>query len=52
MTAVTTFWHQKFDTQIPFLLACLYCQKQLKMKTVIKNGMIFIQKSLLKECCT
>ena len=27
----------------------LYCQKQLKMKILIKNGMIFILKSVFKE---
>ena len=47
--AVSAFGHQGFDAQIRFLLACLYCQKLLKMKFIIKNGIIFIQKSLLKE---
>ena len=49
MIAVTAFVYQKFDAQICFLLACMYCQKQLKMKIIIKNDIVFIQKSLLKE---
>ena len=52
MALVIAFGRQRFDTQIRSLLACPYCQKQLKMKIIIKNGTIFIQKSLLKECCT
>ena len=51
-TAVTTSGCQHFGTRICFLLACLYCQKQLKTKIIIKNGIIFIQKSLFKERCT
>ena len=42
MTVVTAFGRQKFDAQIRFQLACLYCRKQLKMKIIIKNGIIFI----------
>lgn len=38
-------WHPNS----PFL-GCLYCQKQLKTKFLVKNGMIFILKSVLKEC--
>ena len=34
-----------------FFLACLYCQKTLKMKTLIKNGIFHNVKSV-KECCT
>ena len=48
MVAVTAFGCQKFAAEIR-LLACMYCQKQLKMKTTIKNDIIFIQKSLLKK---
>ena len=44
MVAVTAFGCQKFAAEIR-LLACMYCQKQLKMKTTIKNDTIFIQKS-------
>ena len=47
MTAVTAF-----VSQIRLVLACPYCQKWLKIKFVIKNGIIFIQNSLLKEHCT
>ena len=47
MTAVTT------RAKIRLFLACLYCQKQLKTKILIKNGIILILKSvLLKERCT
>ena len=49
MIAVTAFVCQKFDAQICFLLACMYCQKQLKMKIIIKKDIVFIQKSLIKE---
>ena len=35
-----------------FFLACLYFQKLLKTKILIKNGIILILKSILKECCT
>ena len=45
MVAVTTFGCRKFAAEIR-LLACTYCQKQLKMKTTIKNHIIFIQKFL------
>ena len=44
MVAVTAFGCQKFAAEIR-LLACMYRQKQLKMKTTIKNDIIFIQKS-------
>ena len=33
-------------------LACLHCQKQLKIKTLIKDGMILILKFVFKKCCT
>ena len=32
IASVTAFRRQKFGGQIRFLLACLYCQKQLKTK--------------------
>ena len=41
MTVVTTFGRQTIDAQIRFLLVCLYCQKQLKIKIIIKNGIFF-----------
>ena len=39
MTAVTAFGYQTFAFFL--FLACLYCQKQLKTKIAIKNGIIF-----------
>ena len=41
----------KSDTQFHLFLAYLYCQKQLKMKILIRNEIIFTLKSVLKECC-
>ena len=32
--------------------SCLYSQKQLKTKILIKNGIILILTSILKEPCT
>ena len=52
MTVVTAFGHKKFGAQIRLFLALLCCQKQLKMKILIKNGIINILKSVLKERCT
>ena len=52
MTLVTTFGHGKFGAQIQLFLACLYCQEQLKAKTLILNGIILILKSILKQHCT
>ena len=52
MTAFTTFGPKKSGTQIQLILACLYCQKQLKMEILIKNDIILILKSELKEYCT
>ena len=48
----STFGHKTFGTQIQFFSACLYCQKQLKMKILIGNGIILILKSILLEHCT
>ena len=49
MTMVTVFGSKKFGAQIQLFLAYLYCQKQLKMTISIKNGIIPILKSILKE---
>ena len=38
MTVVTTFGCEKFDTEIQLFLTRLQCQKQLKMKNLIKNN--------------
>ena len=48
----STFGHKTFGTQIQFFSACLYCQKQFKMKILIGNGIILILKSILLEHCT
>ena len=37
MAVVTAFGRQRFDAQIRFLLACLYGQKHLKMKIIMKK---------------
>ena len=37
MTAVTTFGCEKFGGLTGLFLGCLYCQKQLKMKILIKK---------------
>ena len=52
MISVTAFGCEKFGPHIQLFLACLYCQKPLKLKTLIKNGIILILKSLLKESST
>ena len=54
MTAVTAFGRQRFDAQIRFLLACLYYQKYLKMKIIMKKGLnfyskVFTQKKLVPK---
>ena len=51
MTALFTFGHGKSGTQTRLFLACLYCQKQLETKVLIKNSIILILKSVLKEYC-
>lgn len=51
MTVVTTFGSEKFDTEIQLFLTRLQCQKQLKMKNLIKNNIIIL-KSVLKESYT
>ena len=51
MTVVTTFGCEKFDTEIQLFLTRLQCQKQLKMKILIKNNIIIL-KSVLKESYT
>ena len=40
MTAVTAFRREKVWRPIRLLLARVYCQKQLKMKILIKNDII------------
>ena len=52
MVAVATFESEKFGAQTWLFLACQYCQKQLKTKNLIKDGIVCILKSVLKECCT
>ena len=42
----------KFGALIQLFLACLYCQKQLKTKVLVKNGVILILKSVIKESGT
>ena len=41
MTAVTAFGREKFGAQIR-LFKLLYCQKQLKMKILIKNDILIL----------
>ena len=50
MTVVTVFKHKKFGAQVS--LDFMYCQKQLKIKILIKNGIIHVLKSILKEFYT
>ena len=47
----TSFECEKFGTQIQLFLAYRYCQKLLKTKILIKNVIILILKSFLKEQC-
>ena len=49
MTAVTTFGTKSLAPKLNFFLASWYCQKQLKTKVLITNGVILIFKSLLEE---
>ena len=41
-----SFGRKKIGTQIRLFLACLCCQKQLKVKSLIKNGIIPCSKIL------
>ena len=52
MTAIIAFGHGEIGAKILLFLACLYCQKQLKSKILLKNVTILILKSILKERCT
>ena len=52
MTAIIAFGHGEIGAKILLFLACLYCQKQLKLKILLKNVIILILKSILKERCT
>ena len=49
MTAVTAFGCEKCGAQIRLFLARLYCQKHLKTKILMKNDIILILKSAVKE---
>ena len=49
MAAVTAFGTKSLALKFNFFLACQYCQKQLKTKILIKNGVILIFTSLLEE---
>ena len=48
MTAVTVLGRKVLRPNSTFL-ACLCCQKQLETKSSVKNGIILILKSVLKE---
>ena len=43
---------EKFGAQIQLFFSCLFYQKQLQMKVLIKNDIIYILNSVLKEHST
>ena len=49
MTARAAFGREKFGAQFQLFLVCLYCQKQLKRKILVKISIILILKSVQKE---